>query len=108
MQTLSTLTHAVHQSSLKGAHSFGSGTDASIGSPCMSLAASIEPKALPLEEVSPPKDPAIASLRNHGALTLEELASLICPAYRISLDRLRSLSRARDLTSVRVDFITQA
>ena len=28
-----------------------------------------EPKALPLEEVSLPKDPAIASLRNHGALT---------------------------------------
>jgi putative transposase len=67
-----------------------------------------EPKALPLEEVSLPQDPAIASLRNHGALTLEELASRICPAHRTSPDRLRSPSRARDLTSVRVDFITQA
>ena len=67
-----------------------------------------EPKALPPEEVSLPKDPAIASLRNHGAPTLEELASRICPAHHISPDRLRSPSRARDLTSVRVDFITQA
>jgi hypothetical protein len=53
-----------------------------------------EPKALPLEDVSLPKDPAIASLRNHGALTLEELANRICPAHRISPDRLRSPSRA--------------
>jgi REP element-mobilizing transposase RayT len=67
-----------------------------------------EPKALPLDEVSLPKDPAIAPLRNHSAMTLEELASRICPAHRISPDRLRSTSRARDLTSVRVDFITQA
>ena len=67
-----------------------------------------EPKALPVDEVSLPKDPAIAPLRNHSAMTLEELASRICPAHRISPDRLRSTSRARDLTSVRVDFITQA
>jgi hypothetical protein len=67
-----------------------------------------EPKALPLGEVSLPKDPAMASLRNHGALSLEELANRICPAHHISPDRLRSPSRARDLTSVRVDFITQA
>jgi hypothetical protein len=67
-----------------------------------------EPKALPLEEVSLPEDPAIASLSNHGALTLEGLASRICPAHRMSPDRRRSPSRARDLTSVRVDFITQA
>ena len=58
--------------------------------------------------MSLPQDTAITSLRNHGALTLEELASRICPAHRISPDRLRSPSRARDLTSVRVDFITQA
>jgi hypothetical protein len=67
-----------------------------------------EPKALPLEEVSVPEDPAIASLSNHGALTREELASRICPAHRMSPDRMRSPSRARELTSVRVDFITQA
>jgi hypothetical protein len=67
-----------------------------------------EPKAFPHEEVSLPEDPAIASLSNHGALTLEELASRICPAHRMSPDRLRSPSHARDLTSVRVNFITQA
>ena len=67
-----------------------------------------EPEALPLEEVSLPEDPAIASLSNHGALTLEELASRIFPAHRTSPDRLRSPSRARDLSSVRLDFVTQA
>jgi hypothetical protein len=36
-----------------------------------------EPEALPLEEVSLPEDPEITSLSNHGALTLEELASRI-------------------------------
>ena len=36
-----------------------------------------EPKTLSLEEVSLPKDPTIASLRNHSAMTLEELASRI-------------------------------
>jgi hypothetical protein len=58
-----------------------------------------EPKALPLEEVSLSQDRAIASLRNHGALTLKELASRIGPAHRTSPDRLRPASRARDLTS---------
>jgi len=67
-----------------------------------------EPEALALEEASLPHKPAKASPRQHGALTLEELATRICPAHRISLDRLRSPSRARELTSIRVDFITQA
>jgi hypothetical protein len=56
-----------------------------------------EPKTLPFEEMSLPQDLAIASLHNHSTLTLEELASRICPAHRISPDRLRSPSRARDL-----------
>jgi hypothetical protein len=43
-----------------------------------------EPKALPLEEAPLPEDPATASLSNHGALTLEELASRICPAHCMS------------------------
>ena len=41
-------------------------------------------------------------------LTLEQLGERICQQHHISLERLRSLSRARDLTSIRVRFITQA
>jgi putative transposase len=67
-----------------------------------------EPKPLALEEASLPGNPATLSLRQRSALTLEDLAGRICPAHNISLDRLRSPSRARDLTSVRVDFIIQA
>jgi hypothetical protein len=54
------------------------------------------------------QDLEIASLRNHGAPTLEELTSRICPRTASASIACGFPSRARDLTSVRVDFITQA
>jgi hypothetical protein len=39
---------------------------------------------------------------------LQALAERICREHHVSLDRLRSLSRARALTPIRLDFITQA
>jgi len=41
-------------------------------------------------------------------LTLEQLGELICQKHHIGLERLRSLSRARELTPIRVEFITHA
>jgi putative transposase len=55
-----------------------------------------------------PTMPATASQRQHNAPTLEELANRICPGHHVSVSWLRSLSRARELTPIRVDFITQA
>jgi putative transposase len=41
-------------------------------------------------------------------LTLEDLGERICQEHHISIERMRSPSRARDLTPIRVGFITQA
>jgi hypothetical protein len=38
----------------------------------------------------------------------QELAERICHEHHIGIERLRSLSRARELTPTRLDFITQA
>jgi hypothetical protein len=50
----------------------------------------------------------MTSHRQCVAPTLQQLAERICLEHRISVDRLRSLSSARGLTQIRVDFITQA
>jgi hypothetical protein len=46
----------------------------------------------------------MTSHRQRVAPTLEQLAERICLEHRISVDRLRSLSRARELTPIGVDF----
>ena len=46
--------------------------------------------------------------RPRSSQTLEELANQVCLEYHITIDRLRSPSRARELTPIRLDFITRA
>jgi hypothetical protein len=41
-------------------------------------------------------------------MTLEEFADRVCHDHHISMDRLRSPSRQRELTPIRLAFITQA
>ena len=52
--------------------------------------------------------PAVHLCKPHGSMTLPELAGRVCHEHHISVDRLRSLSRERALTPIRVAFITQA
>ena len=49
-----------------------------------------------------------AFVQAHGSMTLPELANRVCHEHHISVDRLRSLSRERAPTPIRVAFITQA
>jgi putative transposase len=55
-----------------------------------------------------PTKPAVAPYRPDSSSALQELAERICHEHHIGIERLRSLSRARELTPTRVDFITQA
>jgi putative transposase len=52
--------------------------------------------------------PAYRPHRSVNLSALRELGERICLKHHVSLDRLCSLSRARDLTPIRLDFISQA
>jgi hypothetical protein len=52
--------------------------------------------------------PAYRPHRSINLSALRELGERICREHNVSLDRLCSLSRARKLTPVRLDFISQA
>jgi putative transposase len=60
--------------------------------------------ALPGKLVTPPYRPH----RSVHLSALRELGERVCLEHHVSLDRLCSLSRARNLTPVRLDFISQA
>ena len=50
----------------------------------------------------------IVLYRPRSLLTLEQLGDRICRQHGITVDRMRSPSRARQLTPIREEFITQA
>ena len=54
------------------------------------------------------KEFSVTPCRSRTRLTLEQLGELICHKHHIGLERLRSLSRARELTPIRVEFIAHA